>query len=78
MPAKNFEPESEKQTGNETDTPETIVQTQPVRELTQTDRLNKRLLQSFLLRINQSSIHTTQGASSNSSVANNNVEDEFC
>lgn len=54
MPGKNFEPETEHSTKDSTLATESQVQ--PVRELTQTDRLNKRLLQSFLERLNQSSV----------------------
>lgn len=51
MPARNLEPQNQNATEDSTSNTELP---QPVRELTQTDKLNKRLLLSFLERINES------------------------
>lgn len=50
MPVKNDEP-----TGTEQQTDQ--IPNETTRELTQTDRLNKRLLESFLSRINQTNFN---------------------
>lgn len=73
MPAKNFEPQEQKDTTENTDNSE--VQPQPVRELTQTDKLNKRLLISFLERINESGMSLVENFSEN--VNSNDTENEF-
>lgn len=54
MPVRNDELDKQEIIENPTPAPE--AEPQPVRELTQTDQLNKRLLQSFLERINQSDV----------------------
>ncbi|CAH1959057.1 unnamed protein product [Acanthoscelides obtectus] len=46
MPVKDLEKNTNEANGN-------INENQPVKEITQTDKLNKRLLQSFLIKINQ-------------------------
>lgn len=49
---------------------------QPVREITLTDKLNKRLLQSFLNRINNFE-HDFNKINSDTSTPNTNEENEF-
>lgn len=73
MPSRNYEPE-EVQTENRT-LNNTEPEPQPVREITQTDRLNKRLLQSFLERINQNATHFQQNTAENSN--NDTNEHDF-
>lgn len=73
MPGRNLEPENE----NKDSAPpaEAEADPQPVRELTQTDRLNKRLLQSFLERINQSGPPITETVIQNNTT--NSTDDDF-
>lgn len=52
MPAKNLEPQSQNTTEEDKNNTSSAEPPQPVRELTQTDKLNKQLLLSFLERIN--------------------------
>lgn len=71
MPVRNYEPEKQEISGD--NTPPVEGEPQQVRELSQTDRLNKKLLQSFLERINQPNSQFTQ---SSAAIANAQEEQE--
>lgn len=73
MPARNLEPQSGNTTEDKNNT-SSAEPPQPVRELTQTDRLNKQLLLSFLERINNE--HDAQGIVG-TNPEQNKGEDEF-
>lgn len=73
MPSKNVQTNS--QNNREDDTPVVEVQPQPVRELTQTDKLNKKLLLSFLERINESSVPLAETVREDT--ISNNTDNEF-
>lgn len=77
MPVKNLEPENQKPA--ETPAPAAVAEAepQPVRELTQTDRLNRRLLQAFLARINDPDSVYAPGPAPDSDVNHNYRQNEF-
>lgn len=60
MPSANYEnPENMSKSNESSRNSEQEQDPQPVREITQTDKLNKKLLQCFLTRINESGLENT-------------------